>query len=768
MSDKLIIPNLYKSHKIVNKSELNDYVCSERIKKLLKKLYLILIGILVSWCLSATNSDRKKDISLPFAYGNKETNERADSIMRLVIQKANLYKNSVSRYEAEIYTKGRTEILKQNVFIRLAHHLFPVDRKNKDMLFEMVSLSKYNAPQNFLHNIQAVNGNSIPNKKKQLEALSFLNLNVYSSTAYDDAIMMPIASNSFQLYSYNLESSEKIDGQIIHKIRFLPKQWSKKLVCGFLYIIDQRWTIDKIDMNGHYSFAEFNLAMNYGRKNKQFILPQKADLSLRYKVLGNVVATCYHSSYTYNEVEWIEEDNVPEKSKSLDLTNYYKLSSDTVPIIRDSIYWNQFRDKPLNEEEKLLYSKVNVINPLPNDSTEDLQKYLQLTEQLVNSVNMDVNSTRIKYSGFLNPTQFGYSARNGITYKQKIRVSKTFKRGKQIRFHPQIGYVFKRKQLFFKVGGEWEYLPERRGTLSFEIGNDNQSYSSKITKKINEELKDSTFKFDDLNLNYFKHYYAEIKNSIELFNGFELITGISYHRRIPPKKKSAIDPGDDVEEILNQNYHDFVPSIGFSYTPRQYYRMDGFRKEYVYSNFPTISLEIAKGIPGVGKSSGDYSRVEADVHQSIMLGLCQRLNYHISGGTFMHQKSTYFADFKYFARQNFPDTWDDQIGGNFILLNREWFNASDKYIQIHAMYENPFLLLKLLKINSTKRFMQVASRYILSERLYLSQLWTPVLPCYTEIGYGIGNHIFNIGMFIGLDRGKFDGFGCKFAFELFQ
>lgn len=178
-----------------------------------------------------------------------------------------------------------------------------------------------------------------------------------------------------------------------------------------------------------------------------------------------------------------------------------------------------------------------------------------------------------------------------------------------------------------------------------------------------------------------------------------------------------------------------------------------------------INTFVDPKVPGV---TCHVASIEADIHQSIMFGLCQRLNYHVSGGTYMHQKSTYFADFKYFARRNFPDTWDDQIGGIFILLDREWFNASDKYVQTHVMYENPFLLLRLLKINSTKRFMQVASRYIMSERLYLSQLWTPVLPCYTELGYGIGNHIFNIGFFIGLDRGKYDGFGCKFAFELFQ
>lgn len=741
---------------------------SRKNAKSLKKAYWIFTLILIAISISAKDTDTYGNNVLSFGKRNRDTQERADSIMRIVIDKATLYQKAISKYETEIYTKGRTEILKQNMLIRLAHHIFPVDRKNKDMLFEMVSHSKYNAPHNYLHDLKAINGNSIPNGKKQQEALAFLNLNVYSPTAYDDAIFMPISSNAFKFYTFNLESMETIDSLTIYKIRFLPKQWSQKLVCGDLYILDNSWTIDKIDMNGRYSFAEFNLVMSYGRDFRRYILPEKADLFLRYKVLGNAVATRYHSSFKYQEVEWVEEDHESKKWKSLDLTSYYKLSSDTVPIIQDSTYWNLHRDSPLAPEENQLYNKAPKVNINKIDTASDLQKYVKFTEQLINTVNMDYKSTRIKYSGFLNPLQFGYSARNGITYKQQFRISKTFSHDKQIRFRPEIGYVFKRKQIFFKVGGDWEYLPQKRGTLSIEVGNSNESYSSEITHKINEELKDSTFNFEDLNLEYFKHYYAEIKNSIELFNGFQLRTGVSYHRRIPSRKKIEIDPGDDVEEILNRDYHDFAPTLGISYTPRQYYRMDGYRKEYVYSYYPTISIEYARAIPGVGKSTGDYGRIEADVHQSLMLGLCRRLNYHISAGMFTQQKTTYFADFRYFARRNFPDTWDDQIGGIFNLLKSEWFNASDKYVQAHLMYESPFVLFKILRINSTKKFMQRASRYILSERFYLSQLWTPILPSYTEIGYGIGNHIFNIGIFAGFDRWQYQSMGFKFAFELFQ
>ena len=71
---------------------------------------------------------------------------------------------------------------------------------------------------------------------------------------------------------------------------------------------DKDWHIDKIDLNGRFSFAEFNLVMTFGRDYRHFILPQKADLFLRYHVLGNAIASYYHTSFKYEAVEWVEED----------------------------------------------------------------------------------------------------------------------------------------------------------------------------------------------------------------------------------------------------------------------------------------------------------------------------------------------------------------------------------------------------------------------------------------------------------------------------
>lgn len=736
------------------------YVCSKRGDILLKRYIFIfaLISLAVTTFAKPESGYRSK--LLPDSKKKTESSIRADSIMKEVIRNADKYQHILSKYEADIYIKGRTEILKHNFLLRFGHHLFPVDRKNKDMIFEMVSNSQFNAPNSFQHNLRALNGNSIPNSKKQREALGFLNLNVYSSTFYNEGIITPMAKSASKFYTFNLEEVSDTTGLKIYKIRFMPKLWSKKLICGDLYIRDKSWIIDKIDVNGRFDFAEFNMVMTFGRDYRRFILPDKASLFLRYHVLGNVIATSYHSSFTYNAVEWVEEDNEDNKWKSLDLTGYYKLSSDTVPIIRDTTFWNKERDIPLAPEEQRLYEIANK-ETLQETDTANITRYLKLSEKFTNTISMNYKTTRLKYSGIFNPFQLGYSGRNGITYRQRLRISKTFDKDRQIRFRPDVGFVFKRKEIFFSVNGDWEYQPEKKGILSISLGNGNESYSSAIMKDINEQLKDSSFNFDDLNLEYFKHYYAEIRNNIELFNGFQLWAGVTYHRRVPVKKKSEIpNPGEGVEELINENYHDFTPVIGISYTPRQYYWMDGYRKEYLYSHYPTISVEFARAIPGVGKSSGDYERIEADIHQSIPLGLARKLNYHISGGIYLNPKSIYFADFRYFSRRQFPQSWGDEFGGVFNQLRSFWFNASNKYVQGHLMYESPFMLSQLFK----KR----TSKYILSERFYFSQLWTPVLPSYTEVGYGFGNHIFNVAAFAGFDRWKYQNIGIKFAFELFQ
>ncbi|MDR0995311.1 MAG: DUF5686 family protein, partial [Tannerella sp.] len=310
----------------------------------------------------------------------------ADSVMRRVIANAGRYRDLLRNYEAEVYTKGRTQILKQNFLMRYAGHLFPVNRKHPDMVFEMLSLSKFEAPNSFFHDFKALNGSSIPNRRKQQELQMFLNLNIYSSTAFDDAILMPTAGQAFRYYAFRVESVDTLsDGQHVFHVRFRPKRVSPKLVSGYMMVSDRGWTIRRIGFSGRYAFADFGLYVDFGRQVSDFNLPETIDLSLTYRMLGNVVSSSYHSRFTYLSVVrgWDVLDLVTDKRPKLDLTDSYGNSvSGAVPVVTDSTYWRSKRDQPLLDEEKELYAGAQ----LPADSLSNpsyRNGMLRLAEMMV-------------------------------------------------------------------------------------------------------------------------------------------------------------------------------------------------------------------------------------------------------------------------------------------------------------------------------------------------------------------------------------------------
>ena len=87
------------------------------------------------------------------------------------------------------------------------------------------------------------------------------------------------------------------------------------------------------------------------------------------------------------------------------------------------------------------------------------------------------------------------------------------------------------------------------------------------------------------------------------------------------------------------------------------------------------------------------------------------------------------------------------------------YNSSRRYVRGHFTYEAPFLIL---------RHLMKYTRYVQNERLYISALSMPHLQPYLEVGYGIGTHIFDVGVFVSSENWKFSGIGCKFTFELFN
>ncbi len=689
-----------------------------------------------------------------------------DSIMSLVLDRAGMYQEYIRTYEANLYIKGTSDVLKKNILLRFAPNFLTIDKKNDHTLLEVLVDLSYKEPNHFKQKITALNGTTLDPDFIQHQAMQFLNINIYNPTSFSNEILMPVANHAFKYYYFFHEGCMDTLNQSIHKIRIEPKIFSQKLISGYLFIVDQTYNIAKADMQGKFDFATFHVITDFGTDPQNFLLPAKTELNLQLKLLGNHINNHYFSAYQYTTIEKYIEPNTHKMPVNYDLTDHYNVEMDSLPIVTDSLYWKEHRPFPLTIAEQNIYQKSREQKQTAIDSLNPLMEKLSwnFAKGIIAPKRFGYKSSDMRYSGLINPFKLAYSKQDGFVYWQQLKIQRKAQRsGREMSFNPSVGFVFSRKEMYGKLPVSWLYNPGHMGALTASIGNGNQAYSSKAIQEINEQLRDSSFSFEDLNLQYYKHYYLSLSNQNELANGLLCNFGIDYHLYDPVQNSVDINTGqrlrldDGISDLVTENYSSLTPVINLTWTPNQYYRYNGKRKEYVGSQWPTLSIEYARGIPNIFGSNSKYERIEGDIQQRIQLEMLRSFQYYCGGGVFTNTSSVYFADFHKFARRNFPQSWDDKIGGVFQLLDGNWYNASNSYAQFHAMYESPLMILRIFKR---------LTKDIVKERFYFSQLYTPALPSYTEFGYGAGNFLFNAGIFVSFNKGAYESFGFKFAFEL--
>lgn len=706
--------------------------------------------------------------TLPFALSAKgksimqrnKAYTEADSIVNEVMKFAENYWVYIKSYDGKNYIKGDIQIEKVNKIAKWLPKTFPYSKSDKDSFFEIANEISYLYPNELAISTIALNAKGTYPLKNLSEISPLLNLNVYSATSFQNRFIMPCSSKSVGIYEYRLDSILNKGDEEWYKIRYLPIRNNPKLLSGYLYIKKGTCIIRKLEGAGQLDIAKFTISTTFGLTKSDFMLPIQSDISIRYNLLGNVAQVNYQCYIKYSNIKILHEE-LPARS-SLDQTRYFSIRKGDLLQTNDSTFWHAFRksiEYANYDERESPYNTIDVVNTqqIAQDTIKKLD-YLKLSEKLITYSSYTTGSIRWRYSGLANPAMIGYSKTNGISIRQQLLLRKTFTNEKELHLRPEIGFSFKTKEVFYRFKTNWAYKPNRLGTVSLLFNNGTRTFSSAFIEDINNQLDSTGYKFDNLSVPYYRDYHVQGENAYELYNGLMLYAGVSYNYRKPLKVKSSTEEEiPDNKDLIKESYSNFMPYLRLSFTPRQRYRFEGYRKIYIPTNYPTLTTEYSKGIYDVLSSSSRFDRAEFDIHHTIPLSRLRSFSYRAGVGAFFNQQSEYFVTFRYFTPRNYPDSWSDGIGGTFNLLDRHWYFASPSYLQFHFMYESPFMLL---------HFFRRISRYILTERLYAGQLYTPAKPSYTEFGYGLGNYIFNVAIFSSLHKAKFHEIGFRITFEL--
>ena len=680
---------------------------------------------------------------------------------------APFYEKIVNDYRADLYIKGKLNIRKKNFMFRYLPKMFRMQKGVREYLMESYSDLHFTAPDIYDQKVIAGYG-TVFSGGFQATMLEYFHVNVYSATLLYDRLLSPLAKNGKKYYRYQIDTIMGGQDNLHYKIRFIPKTKSDQLVGGYMIVSSDVWSVREIRFSGRSELLTFENLIKMGEvgDDNEF-LPVRYEFEVRFNFVGNVVDGSYLASLDYSSIELKEKSKYRKEKKKLNLTESYTLRCDTNSLHLDSAYFASLRPIELMDDEKKLYEDYAFRKDTTALKPPSKRRVFwgEIGDFLLSDLNVDLSRIgSVKCSPIINPLLLSYSGSNGFSWRQDFKYNRLFSGDKLLRIVPRIGYNFTRKEFYWSANADFDYWPQKRGAIHVNFGNGNRIYSSDVLDEL-KAMPDSTFDFDQIHLDYFKDLYFNFRHSIEVVNGLELSVGFSAHRRTAVEKSrfvvlnSSLPLASDFLDKFKDTYISFAPRVRVEWTPCLYYYMNGKRKINLRSAYPTFSVDYERGIKGVFKSTAQYERIEFDLQHHVQLGLMRNIYYRFGFGAFTNQEQLYFVDFANLARSNLPIGWNDDIGGVFQLLDGRWYNSSRKYVRAHFTYEAPFLFL---------RHLMKYTRYVQNERLYVNTLFVPHLNPYLEIGYGIGTHIFDVGVFVSSENWKYTEVGCKFTFELFN
>ena len=691
-----------------------------------------------------------------------------DSIVQQAMFYAQFYEKVVKEYHAELYIKGWLDIPKKNFGFRYLPKMVRMKKGVSQYLLESVSDIHYTAPNIYDQKVRA-SYSTTNSRSFQASMLEYFHVNIYSSTMLYDRFLSPLGKNGHKYYKYHIDSIYCTGDDLHYRVRFRPKSKSDRLVGGFMVVTSDVWSIREIRFSGRYELVtlENHLQMGAVGDDDEF-LPVRFDMNAIFGFLGNVLDGRYSASLRYKDIKLNEGDKWIKRKKKYDLTESYTLTCDTNAFNNSRVNIDTLRHFDLQSKELNLYNRyLSTLDTIPKVKKQKNSRVFwgNVGEFLLTDINVNLNNIgSVRCSPIINPFLLSYSGKNGFSWRQDFRFFRLFNNDKLLRIRPRIGYNFTRKEFYWMLRGEFEYYPEKQGRIHLAVGNGNRIYSSDVLDDL-KAIPDSLFDFNVINLEYFRDLFFEVNHRIEVLNGLDIDVGFNVHKRTPINKSNILplDPDNpvppEISEKIKSSYISFAPGIKVRWTPGMYYYMNGRRKINLRSNYPTFSVDYERAIKGVFNSTGQYERIEFDVQHQVSLNFMRNIYYRVGVGMFSNQKELYFVDFVNFSRNNLPTGWNDDIGGTFHLLDGRWYNSSRKYARAHFTYEAPFLFM---------RHLMKYTRYVQNERLYVSVLTVPHLKPYVELGYGIGTHVFDFGVFVSAANWQYREVGCKFTFELFN
>ncbi len=663
----------------------------------------------------------EENVSLNEVVINVQDNP-ADRIIRMAIKNRRKNLSKYDAFKADFYSRGLIriknapeKILGQDIgdlgggldstrsgIIYLSETISKIEYKRPDKLKEKILASKVSGDDNgFSFN----NANDV-------------NFNFYNNTIeIENKLISPISDYAFNYYRYKLVGDYYDDnGNLINKIKVIPKRKNDGIFSGFVYIVEDQWSFYALDLVVTGQQAKIPAAdsiklqqsFSYSKTDKLWaLISQSIDFS--YSVLGikgDGRFTAVYSNYNFNP-----EFNKRTFSNEL-------LAFEEEANKKDSTYWSKIRPVPLSDEEITDYLRKDSIQIVRKSKT-----YLDSVDASKNKFKLSGLVTGFNYSnsyrnwnvGISPPLlTFTYNTVQGHNGNVNFNFRKNFdeyRRYLDITFKNNFGLSDKR----YRMNGSLTYKLNNisKPFLGLSGGTVVEQFNSAepISKRINSF---STLFFEDNYMKVYDKFFSQINYSQELFNGFRFYSSLSFERRKPLFNNSNWSVTDEPDDFLTSNNP--LDESAFGIAPfdkhnifklnltgrirfgQTYFSYPGSKATIVNNKFPTIFLTYKKGF-GASNSKYHFNQIQARLTQNFDISNKGNFEYNLKVGEFFNSDEAAFMDYHHF-NGNQTHVGESNYLDKFNNLPYYSMSTNNRYAEFHAEHNfNGYILNKIPLLN---------------------------------------------------------------------
>jgi hypothetical protein len=369
----------------------------------------------------------KKDVILPLQYYeipevriSASGEDPAYIIMRKVIGMAPYYLNNVSHYKADVYLKGNLvinripKLFQKSMKVSSDNHGTSVSAGSKpkseekllkagdSFLMESFNEIEFTAPDKYFQKMISYNS-TFPAEGNEISPMSFIQASFYQPVLSKMAIS-PLAPNAFSHYNFKYLGASQQGEYTINKIQVIPKRKSQQLFDGTIYIIEDLWCLQSVDLTNENLIGKVRIQQLYIPVQDEIWMPVSHKFEINISIIGFKADGGYGSSVKYVEVR----PNISlEKPKSIS-TDYSgraiigKNASDTV-VSKSKQQINKILEKDQLSNRDMIKLARLMEKESEKSVNDSVRKSLEIKDNTTHKVEKDANKKDSTYWARIRP-----------------------------------------------------------------------------------------------------------------------------------------------------------------------------------------------------------------------------------------------------------------------------------------------------------------------------------------------------------------------------